>query len=196
MDITPTDARRSLNAIDQAVATHRRAIDRQASHVVLAWGVTYVLAPLCVHFWPELGVIALNLLVLAAIGFTIYVTSRASPISGPNVRRYGAIWGIIYGFGSLWWLILSPLGSNQPITRFIMTPEQMWAYGVTLAMFIYVIMGLWVGRVYIVLGIVVTCVTAVGLFWLGDWYWLWCSLTGGGAMTVAGLYLRRASRTQ
>jgi hypothetical protein len=185
-----------LDAIDQAVATHRRAIDRQASHIVLAWGVTYLVAPLCVHFWPQRGVIALNLLVLAAIGLTIYITSRRSPISGPNVRRYGAIWGIVYGFGALWFSMISPLGSNEPVARFVVTPEQMWAYGVTLAMFIYVVMGLWIGKFYVILGTIVTLATAVGLFCLSDWYWVWCSLTGGGAMIVAGLYLRKASRVQ
>jgi len=194
MDITPTNARRSLDAIDQAVTAHRQSIDRQSSHIVLAWGVTYLVAPLCVHFWPQFGMIALNLLVLAAIGLTIYITSRNSPVSGPNVRRFGAVWGIVYGFGSLWFLMLSPLGSRQPNATWFIAPEQMWAYGVTLAMFIYVVMGLWVGRFYVVLGAIVTLATTIGLFCLNEWYWVWCSLTGGGAMIAAGLYLRKASR--
>jgi hypothetical protein len=196
MDITPTDARRSLNAIDQAVATHRRAIDRQASHILLAWGVTYLVAPLCMHFWLQRGVIPLQLLLTVTIAYTIYCTSRKSPIAGPNVRRFGAVWGIVYGFGALWFFMLAPMSAIVPDSGYMVITRQMWAYGVTLAMVIYVVMGLWVGRFYSILGIVVTSATVVGLFWLGDWYWIWCSLTGGGTMTVAGLYLRRASRTQ
>ncbi|MEZ6072210.1 MAG: hypothetical protein R3C10_18625 [Pirellulales bacterium] len=193
MDITPAEARASLGAIDEAVDAHRRAIDRLAAQIVLVWGVTYCVAPLAMHFWPVPGPFVLNLLVVVAIGYTVMATSRQSPVTGPNVRRSGAVWGIVYGFGTLWFCVLSPWGSPHAHGSWSVSSEQMWAYGVTLAMMVYVVMGLWVGRFYVLLGLAVTATTAFGLFALGDAYWIWCSITGGGAMIAAGLYLRKVS---
>ncbi len=58
-------------------------------------------------------------------------------------------------------------------------------------MFVYVVMGLWVGRLYVVTGILVTLLTLAGLIWLGDWYWLWCSVTAGGLMLSVGIWMRK-----
>ena len=70
----------------------------------------------------------------------------------------------------------------------------MWAYGVSLAMFVYIAMGLWIGRLYVVTGLTVTLLTLFGLLWLGDWYWLWCAITGGGSLLMAGCWLWKQGR--
>jgi TRAP-type uncharacterized transport system fused permease subunit len=194
MDITKSEARKSLDVIDEALVSMKRAIDRQSARIVLVWGVAYLVGPLCMHAWPKFGVIPLEVLVATAIAFTIYDTSRKSLVTGANSRKFGAVWGLIYAFGAIWMLILSPFNIDDIDHRFTIYSQQMWAYGVTLAMFIYVAMGFWMGKFYIVLGSLVTVCTLIGRFWLTDWFWLWCGVTGGGAMIVGGLYLRKRSQ--
>ena len=55
-------------------------------------------------------------------------------------------------------------------------------------------MGLWLGRLYLVTGIVVTAFTVAGSLLLGDWYWFWCRVTGGGTLIAAKLMLRQLTK--
>ncbi len=194
MNITPTDAREALSAADDAVQSVKRAVDRQASRIVLIWGVVYLLAPLSMYIWPRWGIIPHQLLLIGAIGFSIYDTRRNSLVSGPSSWRIGGLWWLTFAFGWIWFLILSPATFQDPAANADAIMRQMWAYGVSLAMFVYIIMGLWIGRLYVVTGLAVTCFTVLGLLWLGEWYWLWCAITGGGTLLAAGFWLRRQGR--
>ena len=191
MELTPLDAREALSSAEDAVRSVKRAVDRQTSRIVLMWGIVYVLAPLSMHIWPLWGVIPQQLLLIGAIVFSIYDAHRCSLISGTNSRRIGGLWWLTFAFGSVWFLILDPASFRNPAAESVATSRQMWAYGVSLAMFVYVAMGLWIGRLYVVTGLAVTFFTVVGLIWLGDWYWLWCAITGGGTLLGAGFWLRR-----
>ncbi len=191
MNISPFDARESLSAVDDAVRSVKGAIDRHASRIVLAWGVVYVLAPLAMHIWPFWGFVPQQLLLLGVIGFSVYETHGNSLISGPNSRRIGGLWCLAFVFGWIWFLILSPANFLDPAANGLAISRQMWAYGVSLAMFVNVVMGLWIGRLYVLSGLAVAFFTMVGLLWLGDWYWLWCAITGGGILLAAGFWLRR-----
>ena len=158
------------------------------------WGVVYVLAPLSMHIWPRWGVVPQQLLLISAIGFSIYDAHRNSFISGPTSWRIGGLWWLTFAFGWIWFLILDPGNFQNPAANGEAIMRQMWAYGVSLAMFVYVVMGLWIGRLYVVTGLAVTIFTMVGLLWIEDWYWLWCAITEGGTLLAAGLWLRRQGR--
>ena len=127
--------------------------------------------------------------------FTIFDAYRNSFVSGPNTWRIGGLWWLTFAFGWIWFLILDPASFRDPAENGILISRQMWAYGVSLAMFVYIVMGLWIGRLYVVTGLAVTVFTLVGLLWLGDWYWLWCAVFGGGTLLLAGFWLRRQGRT-
>jgi hypothetical protein len=53
-----------------------------------------------------------------------------------------------------------------------------------------VLMGLWLGRFFIFLGLSVTTLTVIGYFWSGDWFPLWMALVSGGGLIAAGWWLR------
>lgn len=194
MNITPVDAREALSAADNAVRSVKQAVVRQSSRIVLVWGFVYVLAPLSMHIWPLWGVIPHQLLLVGTIGYTIYDVKRNSIVSGKNSWRIGGLWWLTFGFGWIWFLILDPVNFLDPAANGVAISRQMWAYGVSLAMFVYVVMGLWIGRLYVVTGLAVTLFTVIGLLWLGDWYWLWCAITGGGTLLATGFWLRRQGR--
>lgn len=194
MDISSTEARESLSAAEQAVQSVKNAVDRQTSRIVLIWGFVYFFAPLSMHLWPLWGLIPQQLLLVAGIGFTIFDSRQNSFISGPNTWRIGGLWWITFAFGWAWFLILSPATFQDVEANGVAISRQMWAYGVSIAMFVYVVMGLWIGRIYVVTGVTVTVATVVGLLFLGDWYWLWCAITGGGPLLLTGLLLRKRGR--
>ena len=60
-----------------------------------------------------------------------------------------------------------------------------------MAMFAYVVGGLWLGRFFVWLGLGVTAVTLVSLFALPDYFWIVMAVIGGGAMLLSGLHMRR-----
>lgn len=195
MNISSTEAREALSAAEHAAQSLKRAIDQQTSRIVLIWAFVYFFAPLSMHLWPMGGIIPLQLLLMGAIVYSIYNGRRNSPISGPGRWRIGALWGVTFAFAWVWCLILAPDTSSDVKTDGSAIERQMWAYGVSIAMFVYVVMGLWIGRIYIVTGVMVTLVTLIGLKFLGDWYWLWCAVTGGGILLVAGCALRKRGRS-
>ena len=194
MNITPDQAREALDNVNAAVSAVEEAVHGHSARIVLVWGIVYLFAPLAMHFWPTLGVIPQQFLLLAGIGYTIVETRRFDIISGPNSIRIGSIWFATFAFGSVWLLILAPdmfanMQANAPTVL-----RQMWAYGVSLAMFVYIVMGLWIGRIYIATGIVVTLLTLIGLLWVNDGYWLWCAITGGGTLLALAFWLRQKSQ--
>ena len=191
MNTTPSDALDALSVADEAVRLVKQNVDQQTSRIVLVWGAVYLLAPLAMHFWPYAGILLQQVLLISAIGYTIYDSVRRPGITGPNSMRIAGVWGATFAFGWAWYLILNPTLFSGLQETWLVASKQMWAFGVSLAMFVYVLMGLWLGRLYVITGILVTVLTVVGLLLLGDWYWLWCGLTGGGTLIVAGLMLRR-----
>jgi len=199
MNTTPAEAQAALHASQVAIDLADRAEARQASRIVLAWAGAYLLGPLAMHVWPQWGLIPQQLLLVAAIAFTIYDVRTRSLVTGFTGERLGALWGLTFAFGCVWFVINHPLGHQfldigRPDFDGLRFSRQMWAFGVSLAMFVYVVMGLWVGRAYIITGVAVTALTLVGLLCLDGWYWLWCAATGGGGMLLFGLWLRRRSR--
>lgn len=194
MHTTSDEARHALAAAHEAANQIKRAVDRQTSKIVLVWATVYFLAPLAMHVWPIGGVVPQQLLLISAITYSIYDGFRCSLISGPNTARIGWLWGITFAFGWVWFLVLEPSTFDDPAANLERILKQMWAFGVSLVMFVYTAMGLWVGRIYVITGITVTVATVSGFLFLEPWFWLWCAVTGGGTLLVAGLLLRSRGR--
>jgi hypothetical protein len=57
----------------------------------------------------------------------------------------------------------------------------------------YAIMGLWRGTRFLVTGVAVTLLTLFGFFYLRDFalFCYWMAAVGGGALVLAGLWLRK-----
>ncbi len=116
MNISKNEAQMALEIADDAIRSLKRAVERQASRLIMVWGVVYVLAPLAMHLWPRWGIIPLQLLLIGAIGYTIYDTNCKSLVSGDNNWRIGCLWGITFAFGSVWFFILSSSSYQYLVT--------------------------------------------------------------------------------
>ena len=92
------------------------------------------------------------------------------------------MWLLLFLYGEIWLVVLWPW-----------RPEQLGVFGVTLVMFAYVIMGLWLElRFMLWLGLGVTAAACAGYvlsFLVPGYLNLWLGLAGGSALLVSGLFL-------
>jgi hypothetical protein len=59
-----------------------------------------------------------------------------------------------------------------------------------LASLFYVLIGLWAGMRFVITGIAVAALTLGGFFYLPAHFLLWMAAVGGGALILAGLWMR------
>jgi hypothetical protein len=86
----------------------------------------------------------------------------------------------LIGYGLVLLVLLWPVDARQ-----------LSAFWPTLIMLGFVLMGLWLGRFFILCGLAVTALTLVGYFWSGAWFPLWMAVIDGGGLLAGGLWLRR-----
>jgi hypothetical protein len=87
---------------------------------------------------------------------------------------------ILLFYGFIFVLLLWPLDGRQ-----------LAAFWPTLFMLGTILMGLWLGRFFIVCGVLVTLLTIIGFYWSGPWFPLWMAAVNGGGLIASGLWLRR-----
>ncbi len=66
------------------------------------------------------------------------------------------------------------------------------AFWPILFMFGYALAGLWLGRVFILLGVSIAALTFAGYLWVERWFELYLAVVDGGGLILAGLWMRRA----
>lgn len=179
------DAKAAAAALDDIAALRaatRRSLDyRLASAKLILWGAIVALANLLAFLFPvRAGRIWI---VMTAIGVV------ASLALGRRLARagYGGAWRFLAGF--LTFLVFGLFWSVE-LGHF--TGRQMDAFWPTLVMFGYCLAGLWLGRVFIVLGLSVAALVAIGYVALGPAYPLYLAVVNGGGLIVCGLWMRRA----
>jgi len=166
------------------------------SSMLVLWGVIWIAGFTAEQFVPH----AYRLwLALDVVGITISLVlgfrSGKGPAQGPGPGRIGASWLILFGYAVLWCYLLVPSG--------VLDGSGWAAYGpvlerktallwVTVCMLAYVIMGLWLDRFLLWLGVLVTVAALAGFFFVQPYFFLWVAITGGGSLVVSGLFIRKA----
>jgi hypothetical protein len=95
--------------------------------------------------------------------------------------RYGAVALTLFGFFGATFFVMAPVSGRQ-IAAII-------PLAVAAA---YVVRGLWWGPRYVITGIVVAALTLAGFVLLKEHFLLWMAGVGGGALILAGLWLKQA----
>jgi hypothetical protein len=65
------------------------------------------------------------------------------------------------------------------------------AYFSVVPMFAYVVIGLYVERFLLWLGLLMTGLILVGYFFVWHYFYLWIGAVGGGTLIISGLYIRK-----
>lgn len=184
MRVSESEAKQALDDVEQTMRTTSRRWDGDEAfpHLML-WGAIWFIYPMWVQFWPETSYIPMFLFPVGGLASWKIATHGRRPVKNTNDKRFLLIGWILWLFACVWAVLLQPK-----------SPEQIYAFGCTVAMFAYVVAGFWWGRFYIVLGLTVTGLTLAGFFWLPNMFWLWMAFMGGGALMGSGLYLKLLRR--
>ena len=182
MTLDRDQAAASLSDIASVERRTREAVAyARSSTILILWGVLCVLGYVFQYFQPheaQPGWIA-----VAVAGFVGTFISghwrrsqRSSTIGQPLLYAQLAF----VGYGLVLLVLLWPVA-----------PRQLSAFWPTLIMLGFVLMGLWLGRFFILCGLTVTALTIAGYFWSGAWFPLWMAAVNGGGLLLGGLWLRR-----
>ena len=182
MNVTKAEAQASLDAIESIMARTRRVIAGSGcGDLLLLWGVIWLIGFSATQFFPnQSGLLWLGLDAAGILGSWAFGCRSRSTAKCGNGARIGLAWMALFVYAGIWVFILHP--SEM---RFF------GAYPATVAMFGYVVMGLWLDRMLLFLGLAVTVTTLTGILLLPDWFNLWMAVTGGGSLIAAGIHIRR-----
>lgn len=182
MQIDQASAQSALDDIARIEArTAQAAIYGANSAILLLWGVVVSLAYLANQVSPALT--GATWLCAWAAGFTgtalVGWQWRSSDRYQAAMRLVGAqLVLILFGFLFLW--LLPPS-----------SPRQVSAFFPLLFMMGYIVAGLWLGRFFVLCGLLVSVLTVIGYLYSGPWLPLWMAFANGGALIAGGLYLRK-----
>jgi hypothetical protein len=204
MPISTDEAGRALADADAARDRAQRWYRFKGPDLLyMIWGAVWVIGFTSQQFLPAtqlrfgnfttpLNALPWSILTPPAILATFLVIKYGLVVTGPEGKRIGIFWGLLYGYFYLWMFLLHPLFFN--VNQFYSSPNAI-AVVTTIPMFAYVVMGLWgCGNYMIWLGLSVTVLTVIGLLFVTAWFYLWMALFGGGALFLAGILARRQWR--
>ncbi len=189
-DISHDEAQESLDLANDMMARTRKAIASGSASVLLVLlGTIWVVGYVGNHFLarsPASGVLWLVLVVIGVLVSWFVGVRWKSPIKSPISKRIGLFWLLLYVYANVWVYVLSPWRGSTGAELGL----QMGAYGATIPMFAYVVMGLWLDSFLIWVGLFVTALTLTGFYLLQPYFYLWMAATGGGTLIGTGLYIR------
>ena len=184
--MTSIDAKQAasaLNDINTVIRSVRQsAIYKTASLIVIMWGALVFAGHIVADVLPRNEL--LIWLVVTVLGTTGWFAISASTRAHGGVRSFDArvfaAFMLFIGFG---YLLTMGLGH--------FTPRQLDTFWPLYFMLVYTIAGLWVGLVFVAIGLGITALTLIGYFFVGDWFHLWMAVVNGGGLVLGGLWMRR-----
>jgi len=186
MSLTSKEAAETLSDVERAARRSGRAYGYQkASPHFLLWGVVWFFGYGGSDLYPRYaGYIWLGLLVAASIASFLLIrcTADNGQVNGNRMRgwRNLALIAIAYAFIMAVFFILGPVHGAQQ-----------GAFISLLVAAVYTGMGLWLGARFVIAGILLAALTLGGYFYLHEHFALWMAFAGGGALILAGFWLRK-----
>ena len=197
--ITPEAARASLAEVDRIITLTRRTIAWSCTTpLLILWGAIWVVGFGATQFFPVRVYRLWIVLDVAGMVGSVLLFSRfrSSPVKGLHLGlgRMSLAWLALLGFGTLWATLLCPwelLHRPEWLAYDPLLVRKLSAFSATVCMFGYVVMGLWLGRFFLWLGLLVTVATVVGYYFAADYFFLWLALSGGGSLILAGVFIHK-----
>ncbi len=188
MSLSPDKAAETLRDITAVEAHSRRLYGyRQASPHLVLWGILWVLGYGVTAIRPALGHIIWTAIWLVGLSGDFAISSSRAPSATTAERgrslihwRFPALTLTIFAFIFATCAVMAPINGRQ-VAAFI---PLVVATG-------YTILGLWLGLRFVAVGVALAILTLGGFFLLPAYFGLWMAIGGGGALILAGLWLRR-----
>lgn len=169
-----SQARDSLEAISIAQRkTLKLRNYRDGGSVVAAWGIVWFLGYSAQQFLPQASAYVWLAGWVGALGWTL-----SRPKTAYDIRAL-ATWGIAVSFV---FLLLIALRADERIAAL--------TFGLVLAAS-YAALGVWSGKRFLILGLIVLASTCFGWWLAPDWLFAALAVGGGAGMVVGGMWLHR-----
>jgi hypothetical protein len=187
------DAKQALESLQEVDSVGKGLVSKlaygMAGPILIVWGAVWLVCFGITQFVPSMSGWAWLAGDIIGIAGSLYLgrlRTRAKAVRSESSKRLGWklfwFWFFLFLYADLWLAILWPWRG-----------EQLGMFGVTLVMFAYVVMGLWLGMRFMVwLGLAVTVLASAGYvfsFVVPGYLNLWLGLAGGTALLGSGLYL-------
>jgi hypothetical protein len=182
MPLTPQDAAAALDDIKQAErrSTTLHGYRRGAPHLIL-WGVLWAVGYGLTDRWPgQAQTIWAIVVPIGIVGGFAIERARHNPAKPVVAWRHAVVAATLCAFFFATFYVMAPVSGRQVgafIPLFVATA--------------YVLASVWLGLRYAIAGIAVAVLTLAGFVLLGPHFVLWMAGVGGGALILAGLWLRR-----
>src|SRR5215470_14632417 len=185
MTIGPNEAASSLRDIALVERRTREALFYAGSSTIfIMWGILVAGGYGFTELYPHsaritwLAVTALGCVGTASI---IAMRRRARPQESRNWRIVWAM-AALAAFGAAWSYLLGPI-VPRPL---------MYSFQPTLFLLGIILAGLWLGRFFVVIGLVGIALIALGHLLAEPWLRLWMAAVMSGTLIVGGIWLGRS----
>jgi hypothetical protein len=194
------DARAALADVERVAEHTRKTIAYgAAAPLMIVWGTIWLLGFIASQWefgirhrvvWSVLGVIGFG------ISIILRLSRRGSPVKSPRTFLIVQSWLLLLVYTGLWAFLMArgqSAGGAGSLSE--QQSHALVAFVCTVPMFAYAVMGLWLGRFYLWLGLTVTAVALAGYLYLPGQFYLVMGVFGGGSFIAAGAYAVRYWRS-
>ncbi len=154
---------------------------RRAAPLLMLWGTIWTLGFSLSYFFPAHASFAWTALDFTGTVGCIYIARQ-----GRREKSSAAMWrwlGSIFTIVAFYLIVLIIF---QPTSG-----EQSAVLAALLVALFYTLSGIWLGARFAIAGLSVAGLTLIGYFTLTAYFCLWMAAVGGGALMLAGAWLRR-----
>lgn len=186
MSLSSDQAAESLKEIDRtgqrSRLAHRYA---HSSPFFIMWGVIWMVGYSATDFYPRYaGPLWMALTVAGFLG-SVALGRYRTRMDHPGMTR-NASWRFLGCFIAIACFVAATYAMFGHAG-----PRQQAAFIPLLMALFYVLIGLWAGTRFVITGIAVAALTLGGFFYLPAHFPLWMAAVGGGALVLAGLWMRK-----
>jgi hypothetical protein len=184
MTIDQSEAASSLQDIAIIERRTREAVFYSGSSAIfIMWGILVACGYGLTEFYPRsAGIIWLVITAVGCAAAALIVALRMRARPG-EARDWRVIWAMIAltSFGAAWSYLLGP----------VVPRHLMYAFQPSLYLLGVIFLGLWLGRIFVVLGLVGIALIAIGYLQAEPWLRLWMAAVQSGTLIFGGFWLGR-----
>lgn len=173
-----------LSDIDRIGRDVRKSLFYQrASSMLLLWGALTFIGYSLSFFFPRAAGFIWPIVIAAGIGGSVIigaVSARREGVRTFDARMFTAF-VVFIAFGCVWSVGLGGF-----------TPRQLAAFWPSYFMLPYIVIGVWIGRAFVAIGVGVIALTVIGYHVAGPWFTLWMAVVNGGGLLLGGWWMRRS----
>ncbi len=188
------EARAALAQIEDTRSEIRKSIAQSmAGPSLIMWGVIWMIMLSYAQFHTGENRLWWVFVVAGFLGSWSLPRFYPTPIKRKPDARIGAFWLVIFAYAVVLLILVEPwnLLVNLSPADAVMMGHKICAYYSIIPMMAYVLFGLWIGRFFVWLGLLVTALILLGFYFIPDYFYLWVAVTGGGALMLSGIFIRK-----